>query len=125
MRYGTADFLYIVVLARGSTNFCLVLARLGWLFVAAVKISLWRDLVAVDRANFLQSWVRLASSRSKPRSRSCSVREGAQCPTMAAMATRWHRSRDLAWARVRLECHTGQAISMWTLPSAFQYSRFN
>ena len=78
VRYGTADFLYNVVLARGSTNFCVVLARLGWLFAATVKISLWRDLVAVERANFLQSWVRLASSRSKPRSRSCSVRERAQ-----------------------------------------------
>ena len=55
-----------------------------------------------------------------PSSSSCWVRRGAQCPTMAAIATLWHLYRALDWARVILECHTWYPISRWTLPLAIQ-----
>ena len=94
------------------------LRELVW---AGVKMSLWREFVAVATANLAQRESRLALSRYRPSSASWSVREEAQYPTMAAMATLWLLFRLLDWATVRLECHTGQAISRWTRPSDFQY----
>ena len=110
---------------------CEVLVLVSWyclvclpcrpgLMCAAMKMSWCRDFSAVDFANRRHIWTFLVASLQSPSSSSCWVREGVQCPTMAAIATLWHLSRALDWASVRLECHTGHPISRWTLPSAVQ-----
>ena len=80
------------------------------------------DLVAIERANLREIFSLLEASRSNPSSDNCSVREGAQKPSMAAMARRWDLSRDLLWPTEMLELQTTLAISRWVLPSDFQKS---
>ena len=88
--------------------------------MAGVKMSQCRDWVAVAKANRAQRVSRLVESLSRPSSLSCSVWEGAQCPTMAAMASLWLLSSVLDCTTVRLECQAAQAIYRCTLSSAFQ-----
>ena len=66
VKYGTADLRYAAVLALGSRYLRLCLAFLSGASGARLKMSLWRDLVAVLAAKRREILVLLDSSRSKP-----------------------------------------------------------